>query len=81
MTATTLDLRLRTHEVLTSLDRGEAVVVTYRGRPRGVLRPFSDVPQKGASVRKHPFFGMSSGDAEPVADVMTRMRGGLRHAL
>jgi prevent-host-death family protein len=38
--ATTKDLRLHTRELISATDRGEQVIITYRGKPRAKLVPF-----------------------------------------
>ena len=78
MNATTLDLRYRTREVLNSLDRGESVVITFRGKPRGVIAPYRETTAaKGVtSIMDHPFIGMWAGAGATVDDEMNRLRGG-----
>ena len=78
MNATTLDLRYRTREVLSSLDRGESVVITFRGKPRGVISPYREtmVAKEPASIMDHPFIGMWARSGTTVDDEMNRLRGG-----
>ena len=78
MNATTLDLRYRTREVLSSLDRGESVVITFRGRPRGVISPYRETTatKDESSIMDHPFIGMWAGYETTVDDEMNRLRGG-----
>ena len=78
MNATTLDLRYRTREVLSSLDRGESVVITFRGKPRGVLAPYREttVAKDAPSIMDHPFIGMWAMSGTSVDDEMNRLRGG-----
>ena len=78
MNATTLDLRYRTREVLGSLDRGESVIITFRGKPRGVIAPYREtVTKKGkSSIMDHPFVGMWAQAETTVEDEMNRLRGG-----
>ena len=78
MNATTLDLRYRTREVLSSLDRGESVVITFRGKPRGVIAPYREttVAKRESSIMDHPFIGMWAGSGTSVDDEMNRLRGG-----
>ena len=78
MNATTLDLRYRTREVLSSLDRGESVVITFRGKPRGVIAPYREttVAKDEPSIMDHPFIGMWAGSGTTVDDEMSRLRGG-----
>ena len=79
MNATTLDLRYKTREVLGSLDRGESVIITFRGKPRGVISPYRDAGVKKckSSIVDHPFIGMWASQSETtVEDTMNRLRGG-----
>jgi len=79
MTATTVDLRYRTHDVLRSLDRGESVVITFRGKRCGIISPMTSTASTTTPVRKvtgHPYFGSASKEAETVDAVMDRLRGG-----
>ena len=78
MNATTLDLRYRTREVLSSLDRGESVVITFRGKPRGVIAPYREttVAKDEPSIMDHPFIGMWAQSETTVEDTMNRLRGG-----
>lgn len=59
MKATTKDLRLHTRELISATDRGEQVIITYRGKPRAKLVPFVE---EGAEARgeHNPAFGIWS---------------------
>ena len=82
MTATTVDLRYRTHDILRSLDHFESILITRRGKPVGTIVPFSRADQeKKADIRKHPFFGCDAASAETVEEEMARLRGGRFDAL
>lgn len=66
MRATAKDLRFRSKHLLEAVDRGEEVLITYRGKPRAWLVP-------AASERRTPshdtgLFGMWK-DHEQVSDV------------
>ena len=77
MNATTLDLRYRTREIMNSIDRGESVVITFRGKPKGVISPYREKTTKdGASIMDHPFIGMWAESGTTVDDEMNRLRGG-----
>ena len=80
MTATTVDLRYRTHDVLRSLERFETVLITRRGKPIGTIVPWRD-STVSASSKEHPFFGCETDNAESVEDEMERLRGGRFDAL
>lgn len=71
MKTTTKDLRLRTAEILAAADRGERVVISYRGRRRAVLEGVRDEgsrPQRG----RNPAFGLWGDRGE---DVDEQVRG------
>lgn len=76
MNATTLDLRYKTHDVLRSLDRGESVIITFRGKPKGIIEPYCGEKTEKVSVTDHPFFGMCANADESVEDTMSCLRGG-----
>ena len=78
MNATTLDLRYKTREVLSSLGRGESVIITFRGKPRGVIEPYRETTSAKyeSSIMDHPFIGMWAGSGTTVDDEMNRLRGG-----
>ncbi len=77
MTATTLDLRYRTHELLASLARGEQVIITCRGQKAGVLSPYKeevDAPASGLRVCDHTYFGSAVQTTQSVEDVLDSLR-------
>ncbi len=79
MTATTLDLRYRTHDLLASLARGVEVIITYRGRKAGILSPYTkktDAPDAGRRVCDHPYFGSAIHATRSVEEEMDVLRGG-----
>ena len=51
MTATTLDLRYGTHELLASLAWGAQVTIVYRWQKAGVLSPYNGANGKKIAVR------------------------------
>ncbi|MES9901150.1 MAG: type II toxin-antitoxin system prevent-host-death family antitoxin [Sedimenticola sp.] len=59
MKATTKDLRLHTRELISATDRGEQVIITYRGKPRAKLVPFT-AEGTGAPGEHNPAFGIWS---------------------
>ena len=82
MTATTLDMRYKTRELLDSLARGASIVITYRGRKTAILSPYKmDDTGKVAHVSDHPFFGSAASDTESVEAKMDALRGGRFNAL
>ena len=60
MEATTKDLRLHTRELIAATERGEEVIITFRGKPRAMLTP---VRQESArSSGRNPLFGLRADD-------------------
>ena len=57
MQATTKDLRLRTKEILAASQRGEEVIITFRGEPRAVLSPLPILLSASLSVIHRLAFG------------------------
>ncbi len=57
MRATAKDLRFHSKELLESVERGEDVIITYRGKPHAKLVPF-DKEQTGFSDEGHQLFGI-----------------------
>lgn len=66
MKATTLDLRYRTKDVLKAVERGETVVVSYRGKAKAQIVPLS--PSKAAGLRTGDAFGLWK-DRKDMSDV------------
>jgi antitoxin (DNA-binding transcriptional repressor) of toxin-antitoxin stability system len=58
MQATTKDLRLHTRELIAATERGEQVIITFRGQPRAMLTAF-EVPTVRRAER-NPAFGLWS---------------------
>lgn len=75
MEATTKDMRLHSRELLAAVDRGEEIVITYRGCKRARLVPFT-VHEEGRreAVAPNPLFGLWSDQTGSVADHVRRMR-------
>ena len=79
MTATTLDLRYRTHVLLASLARGVQVIITYRGQKAGVLSPYKedvDAPASGLQVCDHSYFGSAMQTPQNVEEELDSLRRG-----
>ncbi len=79
MTATTLDLRYRTHDLFASLARGARITITYRGRKAGILLPYHDgakATETAQHVCDHPYFGSAVPSTRTVAEEMDELRGG-----
>lgn len=59
MEATTKDLRLHTRELIAATERGERVIITFRGKARAVLTGLNEEPvAQRAAV--NPAFGLWS---------------------
>lgn len=61
MHATTKDLRLHTRELLAAIERGEQIIITFRGKPRAVLSAF-EAPTAARETR-NPAFGLWADDS------------------
>ena len=67
MKATAKDLRFYSKELLESANRGEEVVITYRGKPYAKLVPFHG-KKSTLEEQKHNLFGIWK-DNEDISDV------------
>jgi antitoxin (DNA-binding transcriptional repressor) of toxin-antitoxin stability system len=79
MTATTLDLRYRTHDLFASLARGVQITITYRGRKAGILLPYHDGAKATDTIQHvcdHPYFGSAAPSTRTVAEEVDLLRGG-----
>lgn len=76
MEATTKDLRLHTAEVLAAIDRGEKVVITYRGKRRAVLTRWQETAPSTGETVQNPAFGIWSDKTESVDAEVRRLRQG-----
>ena len=57
MKATAKDLRFRTRQLLEAVDRGESVIITYRGKPRAKLVAVAGEKRRRAAADT-PGFGL-----------------------
>lgn len=71
MKATAKDLRFHSKELLDSVNRGEEVVITFRGKPCAKLIPYSE--KRGETVRNE-LFGIWE-DHDKIQDVEEYVRG------
>ena len=77
MEATTKDLRLHTNEILSAADRGEKVVITYRGKRRAVLTGWRETQAVSfRSEGRNPAFGLWKNRSNDVAAEVRRLRRG-----
>ena len=77
MKVTAKDLRFRSKHVLEAVDRGEEVLITYRGRPRARVVPADTEPRKPG--RRTRLFGLwqdhvAAQDVEAYIDTLRRGR-------
>jgi len=75
MKATAKDLRFHSKELLDTVNRGEEVVITYRGKPCAKLVPYSEAGKKTAG---NELFGIWKEDAstQNVAEYVRKLRKG-----
>ncbi|MCK9363469.1 MAG: type II toxin-antitoxin system prevent-host-death family antitoxin [Syntrophales bacterium] len=55
MRATAKDLRFNSKELIDSVNRGEEVVITFRGKPCAKLVPYQEIKRQ---TEKNELFGM-----------------------
>ncbi len=77
MEATTKDMRLHARELLAAADRGEEVVITWRGRRRARLVRWTDEPERAPGERNPAFRVCADRDGDVDAEV--RALGRSRH--
>jgi prevent-host-death family protein len=65
MKATAKDLRFHSKELLDTVNRGEEVVITFRGKPRAKLIPYTEEREK---VINNELFGIWK-DNDEIQDV------------
>jgi len=70
MKATAKDLRFHSKELLDTVNRGEEVVITYRGKPCAKLVPFSEAAKEESA---NELFGLWK-DREEMQDVDAYVR-------
>ena len=74
MKVTTKSLRTRAREILDSVDRGEPVTITYRGKPRARLVSIEQEKATASNqTRDIPVFGIWE-DREDLPDVDSYVR-------
>ncbi len=76
MKATTKDLRLHTRELISATDRGEQVIITYRGKPRAKLVPLDESERTRPRPARNPVYGIWSDrqDMGPVEELVRKLR-------
>lgn len=75
MKATAKDLRFHSKELLDTVNRGEEVVITYRGKPCAKLIPYIAAGRKTA---KNELFGMwkDNESTQNVEEYVRKLRKG-----
>ena len=71
MKATAKDLRFHSKELLDTVNRGEEVVINFRGKPCAKLIPYEE---KNKEIAKNELFGIWK-DNDMVQDVDEYIRG------
>lgn len=81
MKATALDLRRRTKDIISALDRGESVTITYRGKEKGTIVPKRK--KRRRSITEFEFCGMwkDRADTKDVHAYIRRLRERRRHVV
>jgi len=74
MKASVMDLRYRTKEILRALDAKEEIILTHRGNEKGKITPIGGKNLDSGSLARHEAIGMWSDAAEPVPDMIARIR-------
>ena len=72
MEATTKYLRLHTRELMAAVERGEEVIITWRGQRRARLTGLEDEPQSATTT--NPVFGIWADQVEDVDAQVRRLR-------
>ena len=73
MKATAKDLRFNSKELLDTVNRGEEIVITYRGKPCAKLVPYERTDTIESKI-KNEFFGIWKDNNE-VNDIDRYVRG------
>lgn len=75
MEATTKDLRLHARELLAAADRGEEVIITWRGRKRAKLVRWTEESEAAVvPERRNPAFGLWADRGEDVDAQVRNLR-------
>ncbi len=74
MRASILDLRRKMKDIIGALDKNEKVVITHRGKEKGVLYPCRPDTAGRVNVREHPAFGMWKKNKKTVKKQINELR-------
>ena len=77
MKATAKDLRYKTKEILAAIDRGEEVLITYRGKEKARIVPVSKKIDKD-DKQEEALFGIwkENEEVDDVPAYLNHLRGG-----
>ena len=77
MKATAKDLRFHSKELLDTVNRGEEVIITYRGKPCAKLVPYGKTDIAAPQV-KNDFFGIwrDNNEVDDINGYMREIRKG-----
>lgn len=73
MKATAKDLRFHTKEILDAVERGEEVIISYRGKEKAKIVPLHEEVDGGGD---NPLFGiwLDNSEVENVEDYLDKLR-------
>jgi prevent-host-death family protein len=78
MKASAKDLRYKTKEIIAALERGEEILLTYRGKEKARIIPVSKKTPKNYDGEEIPLFGIWRGNkkVDNVDAYLDKLRGG-----
>ena len=74
MKASTKDLRLKTRELIAATDRGEEVLITFRGKARARLVPLGASNAEKGLPGRNPAFGLWRDHRDSVGEHIDQLR-------
>ncbi len=79
MQATAKDLRIHTKELIECVNRGEEVIITFRGKKCARLVPFQSKKQNDIPVNPLRGIWKNHAESEDVNAYMDQLRKGRKH--
>lgn len=78
MKATAKELRFHSKQLLDAVDRGDDVIITFRGKPCAKLVPYEDIKSRKKVSGENPLFGIwrDRDDLEDVDGYVRELRKG-----
>lgn len=73
MQASAKEIRLKTKKILDAVQRGEEVIVTYRGRKRAKIIPLVEETRLPLAADENPLFGLWR-DREDILNIADHVR-------